>query len=294
VNYSAQGSLIIRNSRFLDNGNYGAVRSAGPMTIVEGCEFRGNVGFLFGGGIMFQGPGRLTDCTFIDNHAVPYMSNELTQGGGIMAIAAGGSEGSVLEFEGNYFEGNTCTDYGAAIHVSSNYETYVRNNVFVNNTADACGAGVYVIGVKDYIVEIDDNMFIGNHSARGVGVGIDVCEDVKVRGNTIVNSVGGAGIRVESSTGVVLERNIVAYGRLGILWSGSTGTQTCNNAFMNQLSDYSGNVIGATNISVDPMFCDLEGMDLGLKTESPCLPANNTCGVQIGMKGEGCPQTLHP
>jgi hypothetical protein len=43
------------------------------------------------------------------------------------------------------------------------------------------------------------------------------------------------------------------------------------------------------NFSADPLFCNVGIGDVGLANEtSPCLPANNDCGVLIGALDEGC------
>lgn len=42
------------------------------------------------------------------------------------------------------------------------------------------------------------------------------------------------------------------------------------------------------NMSEDPLYCDWPAGDLTLHEDSPCLPANNACGVLIGALGEGC------
>lgn len=42
------------------------------------------------------------------------------------------------------------------------------------------------------------------------------------------------------------------------------------------------------NMSADPLYCDWPSGDLTLHEDSPCLPANNACGVQIGALGQGC------
>ena len=43
------------------------------------------------------------------------------------------------------------------------------------------------------------------------------------------------------------------------------------------------------NFSSDPMFCDTAAMDLHVEPGSPCAPANNSCGVQIGALEAICP-----
>ena len=42
------------------------------------------------------------------------------------------------------------------------------------------------------------------------------------------------------------------------------------------------------NMSENPQFCDWAGGDFSLYDTSPCLPANNTCAVQMGAEGQGC------
>jgi len=47
--------------------------------------------------------------------------------------------------------------------------------------------------------------------------------------------------------------------------------------------------IALTNvIAADPLLCNLTQHDYHVATASPCLPANNSCGVQIGALGLGC------
>ncbi len=48
------------------------------------------------------------------------------------------------------------------------------------------------------------------------------------------------------------------------------------------------------NISQDPLFCDLPSGDLHLASQSPCLPAANSCDTLMGAWGEGCTLTGLP
>ncbi|MBZ0268305.1 hypothetical protein K8I85_09115, partial [bacterium] len=45
------------------------------------------------------------------------------------------------------------------------------------------------------------------------------------------------------------------------------------------------------NMEADPLICDYRNGVYGLGTGSPCLPANNSCGVTIGARTEECGTT---
>jgi len=73
--------------------------------------------------------------------------------------------------------------------------------------------------------------------------------------------------------------------------AGSQINLTCCNVYGNTAGDYidciSGELGTNGNFSADPLFCDTTANDLHLLAGSPCLPENNTCGVQIGAYGLG-------
>ena len=49
------------------------------------------------------------------------------------------------------------------------------------------------------------------------------------------------------------------------------------------------------NISVSPWFCDSANDNFHVAGNSPCLPAHNSCGVQLGAFGLGCgPISVEP
>lgn len=69
---------------------------------------------------------------------------------------------------------------------------------------------------------------------------------------------------------------------------------TCCDVFGNTGGDFIGmpDPTGQDgNVAADPLFCDLDGADYRLGSGSPCLPAHNDCGVQIGLYGLGCVST---
>jgi hypothetical protein len=66
----------------------------------------------------------------------------------------------------------------------------------------------------------------------------------------------------------------------------------CNNAYGNATADYGAVNASANdiygNISLDPMFCDTSSFNFHLDYNSPCVPANNDCGVLMGAQEAAC------
>lgn len=286
---SNPGHHVIRNCIFQECGPISPV-TAGPASFdVLDCEFIDNEAYLFGGAVTFSGPARIMGNLFRNNTAVPYQGTDLTQGGAIYMLNAVGFEGSFAEIRDNVFEGNSCTDYGGAIHVGSNHTALIEGNQFIGNVADACAGGIYVSYNTQHQVAIENNLFVDNESIYGAAIGVDESRYTSIRFNTIVGSKLGEGIRLQGSSQNVVEGNIVVFGEKGgINWSGvSTGTQVCNNAYGN-LTNYQGNVPAGNNYSLDPGFCDQSGSNYTLRADSPCLPENNDCSVLIGAFSTGC------
>lgn len=70
----------------------------------------------------------------------------------------------------------------------------------------------------------------------------------------------------------------------------TTVSVSCNNLWMNAVSnEICGTDLGG-NMSVDPLFCASSAM-FEVMPESPCLPNNNSCGTLIGAHGTGCTAT---
>ncbi len=115
----------------------------------------------------------------------------------------------------------------------------------------------------------------------------------------------GAGLWAVDECAVVLQATLVAFNTHGNgvhMYDNpahpSTVDLACCNVFGNTPSNYGGLAIDQTgvdgNLSVDPLFCDAAAGDFTLDAASPCAPAHNECGVQIGALGVGCGLTPVP
>jgi hypothetical protein len=196
---------------------------------------------------------------------------------------------------------------GVALHAHSPSSGYAD---FSGNRILACGVG---IAIDEGLVSLTGNVILGstldgiryngdgtvehNVVGRSGGTGIVVTsnspyhEDYGVRNNTSFSN-GGSGFAIgETSPNVLvhLERNVSngnhAYGLLV-----DAGAQlpelSCNDWFANDAGSVSGTSLGATDLEVDPRFCDAAHDVVYLQANSPLIDAAG-CG-QIGALGLGC------
>lgn len=112
---------------------------------------------------------------------------------------------------------------------------------------------------------------------------------VVIRGNTFVQS----GPTLDPHPGWVIEGNLSTGGDSGFHIYGGLDAGVvfrCNNSWGHDRNwsgfDDPAGVDG--NLSAPPLYCDAAAGDYHLASNSPCLPANNACGVLVGALGEGC------
>ena len=116
-----------------------------------------------------------------------------------------------------------------------------------------------------------------------------------LRDNTVFNCTGSA---IELSWApaspyylVSVENNIgFGSGGWGLSISGTQFQHGCNDWYGNLSGAVTGIAADPTDLSVDPMFCDLANADVRLNSSSPLLADSASCG-QIGALGVGCGET---
>lgn len=226
---------------------------------------------------------RVTDCSD-DGILVDYNIHELTVRDNFIQ----GCGGNGIRFpSSSWLEGNTVEDCG--LDGISGYRGTLRNN----QVRRVGGTGIEVYGVE--------GEFAGNSVVDAHGVGISAgaaiftsnvvgrcgSHGIESMGGSFENNTiyrcGGSGIRM--SSGVLL--NNVAYQneRYAIEIAGG-GQFFCNDWNENLLGAVQGDTVGATDIDVDPRFCDVDHDSIGLRPDSPLLAAGD-CGL-IGARGLGC------
>lgn len=267
------------------------------FTIREG---RPNGYHAFYGGGMNLGGGR---CTIRGNII---RDNENTFGAAIcFAYRSSGTGGSVVEE--NLIVDNLSDTCAAGVYMSGiEGPVWIRNNVFTGNVgryaavrsehtelfvqANLCTANVsekYCVANEYGLFTAEGNVLIHN-DASGI-----VTREGTIRGNTCVENTG-YGLVVGYGD---LFNNISVGNGLDGIGAYNANSVTCNDSWNNGGDDYdfSGPVSDTSgNMSLPPLFCNPDGGDYSIASESPCAPEHSGgCGL-IGALDVGCTATSVP
>ncbi len=161
----------------------------------------------------------------------------------------------------------------------------VSNNLFLECVAPAAGYSAITI--------------VDRAALRGPGAAGGELASLAIVGNTIARSVRtGLGSTFSGFEGATIHRNAITGCNGGLNLSDADGaTVTCNNVWGNGADWIGGpDLTGVEgNLSAPPFYCAAEAGNLTLAQNSPMLPDNNTCAVQIGAFGQGCgPASVEP
>lgn len=158
---------------------------------------------------------------------------------------------------------------------------------FTRNRATRCQNGFVVTGGGSFYFNVTG-------SDRADGFHVDSRgTNVSLSGNTsYLNSGDAYDVTSDNSTfgGTdSLDHNIGFASAYGVRWTlagGSVPARTCNDWYGNTLGNATGVTIGATDLTLDPRFCNATHDDVALASSSPALNAPG-CG-RIGAVGQGC------
>jgi predicted outer membrane repeat protein len=252
--------------------------------VVEDCS-----SYYPGGGVAVDGSPLIEDCTIRES------SSTIIGGGGLIIIAGSPT------VSGCVFDGNSTAEDGGGIYSSDYASAQFTDCHFLDNQAGS-GGGFYGSG------RLEGCVFTGN-AADSLGGAITCRDSVSasgctISGNSVAAEPGAGGVFVEKwdtwpsmpTSYANIENTIIAFsvdGRaVGCRSEGAGVDIACCDVYRNAGGDYIGCIAGLNglsgNIRANPIFCDIGSGDFTLGSSSPFLPANNTCGVQIGAYGEGC------
>jgi hypothetical protein len=282
-------SPLIRDCVLTDNdwmGGWhgsGIVLDSGASPIVRRCEITGNDGNANGGGVyMRTSSAVLEDCVITGNTAV-------TSGGG---IASGSTSDPVIRR--CFISGNSAIDgSGGGIYSIMGSATVVDCEIN-DNTADYGGGGIF--NGTSASINILRTLIAGN-STTSIGGGVYSASGMTMSFCTVADNYTeyyGAGIEVYQGPENHIYNSIVAFNRFkeGIFTISGDISITCSNVYGNEGGNYGGgtaDMTGSTNISEDPLFCDMASGDYYLNADSPVLtPPHPICAEGMGPFGIRC------
>jgi hypothetical protein len=212
-------------------------------------------------------------------------------------------EDDVVHIEDNRIDG--CAGTGIRVDLPDRQPAYIERN----QVAHCAGTGILASGLicamdnrvldcggigMDLVQLSDAGAVAENVVGRCKGDGIRLQRypwgdalGFHATGNTVY-SCAGSGIVALSLTGGSISNNIAFRNEgNGLLTVNSDPVRvSCNDWFENQAGATSGAPASVDGLNVDPLFCDVDADDVGLRSDSPLLAASG-CGL-IGALGKGC------
>ncbi len=311
--YSFENELEFHRCTIHDCPDGALVVEEGFGLTIENCLFANNSA-VSGGAIQLRtwSSAQVTSTRFENNSA--------SESGGALQLT--GSASAVLidcEFLGNTAGGG---DGGGAI-ASSSWEGFSLAGCTLAGNAALAGSSGGAIAVSDSDgndIQLSDCLLVGNYS-EGHGGALYLGGEPSASSRLLMAGSTIAGNRTLGAGGGIawMPKATISSGQLDstIVWGNCAGTAGDQLYIGNpgiavdvgcSVVDSAG-VIGGTVVYdagtrfLSPRFCAAPPCDEAPFTEfagftveagSPCLPANNDCGVRVGVLGQGCTLTAVP
>jgi hypothetical protein len=254
-------------------------------------------------------------------HAGPGNLNLFLYGKSITLLGDGSPEEVIIDGEhaerGIYILGEACSETviknlsfmnclstdpstaaGGAIRVEES-GCNLENLILRNCQSHTWGGGLHAHDGDLFIsnVEVSGCFAWGNGGGVSFRSTIVSATGLLITGNESGYNQNGPGLYQENGTSDI-SASIIAFNNSETFTAGLIGTGEailnldCSDVFGNSFGNFGGvfeDLIGISgNISDDPRFCDPAQEGFSLAADSPCLPANNDCGLLMGPYGEGC------
>ncbi len=266
-------TMSVRDCRFEGTGYSAISQDDGGAMNVQTSEIIGSYehGILADAGTILDAvENRITGCSSIGvlGHG-SIRSNVVASCG----IGINCYEGSV--------ESNVVRDCGTGI---SGVARNVSDNLIVGSVTN----GLRVQASRDVVIERN---VVGRSGQDGIRVDFSGSNaDASIVANTVFRNQGHGIHLVSTAWPQVVTKNI-AFQNVGYGLSADTldVPTTCNNWFGNGTGATRGMPSGASDLALDPLFCDVDADSVSLAEDSPLLDAPG-CGL-IGARGQGCAST---
>ncbi|MCK4632235.1 MAG: DUF1565 domain-containing protein, partial [candidate division Zixibacteria bacterium] len=226
--------------------------------IIEDVTISGNIAYANGGAIAcYQSNPELRNCTISGNKA--------TRGGGLYCSFSNPVVDNCIITNNTAFgDPDSESARGGAICAFDESRPIIANSVIAGNGSAGYGGAIYSRdNSKPIIIHVT---MVNNWAPAGAGIYVAASDTVaSVRYSLIVFNGDGSAVVCDSAAAPVFKCTDI-YGNTGGDWVGC-------------IADQAG-IEG--NLSADPLFCDTTGGEFGVRTDSPTLPLNNSCGELLG------------
>lgn len=253
---------------------------SGSAPLIVDTEIRQNYAAGGAGGLNADlSPVSLLRCDFVDNQLGEYGT-----GAGARLVDCNGSTVTECEFRDN---GANNGEVGAGLWV--HYSTItIADCDFIDNVGGAAG-GLRMNGASSSTVT--GCTFIGNRGTWNASGGLECLNGADA---TVTNCTFADNAKHQvwfNGASPTLEYCIIAFSPTGLAVNCDTGTETPHIHHCFVYGNAEGDTLCGGNyhdiVNADPLFCDMDGGDLTLCSDSPCL-AGETWGSLVGARGQGC------
>ena len=296
----------------------GGIHLVNSTAFIKSCRFDSNYSGSKGGGIYASGSGvQIEDCSFTANRGTGSLDG-YGEGGAIYALLSelevirgsftdnlsdvnfGGSGGAIhcnsasLSVFASRFEGNWTYGTGGAIYFSGALSATITESAFVNNGA---GGGASITAGGTGTMDVSWCQFLRSPgSASFSEISSSDESSLNISHSTLIGSaspIQAMMVRGGAEDALAHCVMVLASGLAATDCAGTVPVFFCcdlyspvGSAWVDCYADQLG-VNG--NISADPQFCGEAGSgNYYLQSDSPCAPANNSCGELIGALPVGC------
>lgn len=246
--------------------------------VIEGFTIQRGYTSSYGGGIRCENAMlTLIDCSVEDCTSYGQGGHEnWGTGGGLYCLD------SAVSISGCSLSGNYAWNTGGGIYCRSSELTITDSRLEHNEVGGGTGGGVCVYGAEATIAGCE---FVRNIAQDGAAA--KSWNPFLMENCTLVYNEASNGSAVNAGLGTILHciaaftdpgQAFICGGRTTIyqclVFGNAEGDSLCGNAY--------------DNLFVDPLFCDPQGGNFRLCSDSPCLSENNAWGVAVGANEEGC------
>ena len=285
------------------SGSGGAIYCYEAQLTMTGGECTGDTASVKGGAVCAVGAVLDIDGTFFTANVAPvggalhldggtHMISNADISGNTGHIFGGGANcwDALATFDGCSFTGNQAGYDGGGLCAGYTVLPDVIGCVFRDNEADGQGGAIAMVE-GNVFGSIGSSVFVGNGAPVGAALCMSLGASPPITGCTFSGNVGTAGEAAahfdDSSSNVT--NTILAF-------TDGASASSCGGAHQptfRRCCVY-GNAGGdslcgdhASNLFLDPLFCDGPTTDVGLHDDSPCLPTGNPWSERIGAEGAG-------